>query len=230
MGALRGIRILECGELVAAPYAAKLLGHLGADVVKVEPPEGDPARWRPPFPRGDVHPERSGLHLYLNQAKRSVIVDWSRSADVDRFHELAGVADVLLVSGSPRSIEERGLTYERLSRVNPRLVVTTITPFGMAGPRRDWAATELIEVAAGGWLFISPGALADASLPPLKAFGQQADFQGGVHGAVGQDGAPATPGLERHGPESAPAGRSSGAGVRAAAPGAQGSSRASRAA
>jgi crotonobetainyl-CoA:carnitine CoA-transferase CaiB-like acyl-CoA transferase len=63
--------------------------------------------------------------------------------------------------------------------VNSRLVVTTITPFGMTGPRRDWAATELIEAAAGGWLFISPGALADASLPPLKAFGQQADFQGG---------------------------------------------------
>jgi benzylsuccinate CoA-transferase BbsF subunit len=189
MGALRGIRILECGELVAAPYAAKLLGHLGADVVKVEPPRGDPARWRPPFLRGEVHPERSGLHLYLNQAKRSVTVDWSRSADVDRFHELAASADALLVSGSPRSIEERGLTYERLRRVNPRLVVTTITPFGMTGQRRDWAATEIIEVAAGGWLFISPGALGDASLPPLKAFGQQADFQGGAHGALATLGA-----------------------------------------
>src|SRR5438093_8258341 len=189
MGALRGIRILECGELVAAPYAAKLLGHLGADVVKIEPPEGDPARWRPPFLRGDVHPERSGLHLYLNQAKRSVTVDWSRSADIDRFHELAAAADALVASGSPRSIEERGLTHERLRSVNPRLVVTTITPFGMTGPRRNWAATELIEVAAGGWLFISPGALSDASLPPLKAFGQQADFQGGAHGALATLGA-----------------------------------------
>jgi crotonobetainyl-CoA:carnitine CoA-transferase CaiB-like acyl-CoA transferase len=189
MGALHGIRILECGELVAAPYAAKLLGHLGADVVKLEPPKGDPARWRPPFLGGEVHSERSGLHLYLNQAKRSVIVDWSRSADVDRFHDLAAVANVLLVGGSPRSIEERGLTYERLCRVNPRLVVTTITPFGMTGPRRDWAATELIEVAGGGWLCISPGALADASLPPLKPFGQQGDFQGGVHGAIATLGA-----------------------------------------
>src|SRR5262249_29400404 len=133
MGPLRGIRVIECGELVAAPYAAKLLGHLGADVVKVEPPEGDPARRRPPFLRAEVHPERSGLHLYLNQAKRSITIDWSRSADVDRFHELAGLADVVLVSGAPRSIEERGLTYERLRRVNPRLVVTTITPFGMTG-------------------------------------------------------------------------------------------------
>jgi crotonobetainyl-CoA:carnitine CoA-transferase CaiB-like acyl-CoA transferase len=86
MGALHGIRVLECGELVAAPYAAKLLGHLGADVVKVEPPRGDRARWRPPFLGGEVHRERSGLHLYLNQSKRSLVVDWSRSADVDRFH------------------------------------------------------------------------------------------------------------------------------------------------
>jgi benzylsuccinate CoA-transferase BbsF subunit len=189
MGALGGMRILECGELVAAPYAAKLLAHLGADVVKVEPRDGDPARRRGPFPRGEAHLERSGLHLYLNQAKRSVVVDWSRAADVERFRRLAAAADALLVSGSPRSIEERGLTYERLRDVNSRLVVTTITPFGMTGPRRDWAATELIESAAGGWLFISPGALADASLPPLKAFGQQADFQGGVHGALATVGA-----------------------------------------
>jgi crotonobetainyl-CoA:carnitine CoA-transferase CaiB-like acyl-CoA transferase len=189
MGALDGIRVLECGELVAAPYAAQLLGHLGADVVKIEPREGDPARRRPPFLRGESHLERSGLHLYLNQAKRSAVVDWSRPADVDRFHALVAAADALLVSGSPRSIEERGLTYDHLRRVNPRLVVTTITPFGMTGPRRDWAATELIEVAAGGWLFISPGALADASLPPLKAFGQQADFQGGAHGALATLGA-----------------------------------------
>src|SRR5262249_47811305 len=149
----------------------------------------DPARRRPPFLRAAVHPERSGLHLYLNQAKRSITIDWSRSADVDRFHELAGLADVLLVSGAARSIEGRGLTYERLPRVNPLVVVAAIAPFGMTGPRRDWAATELIEVAAGGWLCISPGALGDASLPPLKAFGQQADFQGGAHGALATLGA-----------------------------------------
>jgi hypothetical protein len=133
MGALDGIRILECGELVAAPYVAKLLAHLGADVVKIEPPDGDPARGRGPFPRGEAHPERSGLHLYINQAKRSVVVDWSRAADVERFRRLA-TADALLVSGSPRSIEQRGLTYERLRDVNPRLVVATITPFGMSRP------------------------------------------------------------------------------------------------
>jgi CoA-transferase family III len=83
MGALGGMRILECGELVAAPYSAKLLGHLGADVVKIEPPEGDPARRRGPFPGSEAHAEQSGLHLYLNQGKRSMVVDWPRSGDVE---------------------------------------------------------------------------------------------------------------------------------------------------
>lgn len=183
-GALARLRVLDCGEMVAAPYAAKLLAHMGADVVKVEPPEGDPARRRGPFPNHEPHPERSGLHLYLNQGKRGVTVDWTKEEGRTLFRQLAANVDAVIVSGSPRSIEERGLTYDALCEVNPRLVVTTITPFGMSGPRRDWAATEIVEVAAGGWLYISPGALKDPSLPPLKAFGHQADFQGGAHGAL----------------------------------------------
>jgi crotonobetainyl-CoA:carnitine CoA-transferase CaiB-like acyl-CoA transferase len=75
--------------------------HLGADVVKVEPPGGDAARRRGPFPHGELHPERSGLHLYINQAKRSMVVDWSHAGDVERFRRLAAAADALLVSGSP---------------------------------------------------------------------------------------------------------------------------------
>jgi crotonobetainyl-CoA:carnitine CoA-transferase CaiB-like acyl-CoA transferase len=188
-GALDGIRVLECGELVGAPYAAKLLGHLGADVVKVEPPAGDPVRNRGPFPGKKPDLERAGLHLYLDQGKRSVVIDPSRSADQTRFQKLLAKADVVIASGSPGTLEKRGLTYGTLSQVNPRVVATTITPFGMVGPRRDWAAVEIVEVAAGGWLYISPGASRDPALPPLKAFGQQADFQGGVHAAIATLGA-----------------------------------------
>ena len=188
-GALDGIRVLECGEFAAAPYAAKLLAHLGADVVKIEPPAGDPVRHRGPFPAKKPHPERGGLHLYLDQAKRSVVIDSSRSADRARFRKLVAKADVVIANGSPGSLEKRGLTYDGLREANPRIVVTTITPFGLTGPRRDWTAVEIVEAAAGGWLYISPGALRDPSLPPLKAFGQQADFQGGVHAAIATLGA-----------------------------------------
>lgn len=188
-GALADVRVLDCGEFVAAAYAAKLLAQLGADVVKVEPPAGDPSRRRGPFPAGGPHAERGGLHLYLNQGKRGIVVDWSKEAERLRFRELAARADVVLASGSPRLLEARGLTYGALREANPAIVVTTITPFGMAGPWCDWTATELIELAAGGWLFISPGALGDPMLPPLKVFGEQADFQGGVHGAIASLGA-----------------------------------------
>ncbi|MBI2964415.1 MAG: CoA transferase [Deltaproteobacteria bacterium] len=183
-GALDGIRVLECGELVAAPYAAKLFGHLGADVVKVEPPAGDPLRRRGPFLARQPHPERGGLHLYLDQAKRGVVIDPSRSADRRRLRRLVAAADVVIAGGSPRALEERGLGYAGLREINPRIVVTTIAPFGLSGPRRDWAATEIVEAAAGGWLHASPGGLRDPALPPLKAFGQQADFQAGVHAAI----------------------------------------------
>jgi len=183
-GALAGIRVLECGDFVAASYAGKLLAHLAADVVKVEPPDGDPLRRRGPFPARTPHPELGGLHLYLDQAKRGVVVDRSRSDDRARFRNLVAEADVVIAGGSPRTLEERELTPEALLRENPRIVVTTITPFGMTGPRRDWAAVDIVEAAAGGWLYVSPGNVSDPSLPPLKPFGDQADFQGGVHAAL----------------------------------------------
>lgn len=149
-GALAGVRILECGDFVAGPFAAKLLAHLGADVVKIESPGGDSIRRRGPFRPGNSDPECSGMHLYLNQAKRSVVIDWKDRDDLRNFDKLVGSVDALIVSGSPQNIEQRGLTYEALKRLNPGIVVTTITPFGMIGPKREWAATDLIQLAAGG--------------------------------------------------------------------------------
>ena len=183
-GALAGVRILECGDFFAAPFAAKLLAHLGADVVKIEPPTGDSIRRRGPFRPGNFDPECSGMHLYLNQDKRSVIIDWKDRDSRRSFDRLVENADALIVGGSPQSIEHRGLTYEALKRLNRGIVVTTITPFGMIGPRREWAATDLIQLAAGGWLYVSPGALNDSSREPLKPFGQQSDLQAGLHGAI----------------------------------------------
>lgn len=183
-GSLAGLRILECGDFVAAPYAAALLGHLGADVAKVEPPEGDSNRRRGPYPGGKPSPETSGLHLFLDQAKRSVVLDLGSEAGRDRLRGLASAADLLIVSGSVDSIERRALTYAALSGANPRLVVTTVTPFGFNSKRRALAPREICDLAAGGWLSISPGALEDPDLPPLKPFGQQAHFQAGVSAAV----------------------------------------------
>ncbi|PFG73816.1 CaiB/BaiF CoA transferase family protein [Tepidiforma thermophila] len=177
-----GVRVLDAGELVAAAYATRLLAHLGASVVKLEDPGGDPLRERPPFvERGGYR--ASALQLFLDQCKRSVV----READPGGESTLGSLlrdADVLVISGDRRRILQRGFDPDQLLASYPSLIVVTITPFGWTGPRADWSATELIMSAAGGWLGISPGALDDPNLPPLKAFGQQCEFQGGVHGAI----------------------------------------------
>ena len=171
-GALAGLRVLECGDFVAAPYAAKLLAQLGADVVKVEPPAGDSNRRRGPFPGGAPDAETSGLHLYLDQGKRGVALDLDADEGRASLRRLAANADVLIASGPPALLERRGLTYAALNASNPQLVVTTITPFGLDAPDdRELPMRELCDVAAGGWLSLSPGTLEDPDLPPLKMFG-----------------------------------------------------------
>jgi len=188
-GALSGLRVLECGDFVAAPFAASLFGHLGADVVKVEPPEGDSNRRRGPFPGGKPNPESSGLHLYLDQAKRGAVLDLDDAGGWADFRRLAAAADVVIASGEAAKLRRRGLTYEALKEVNPVLVVTSVTPFGLDDPRSDLPMRELCDLAAGGWLSMSPGALDDPSLPPLKPFGQQAHYQAGIHAGVSTLGA-----------------------------------------
>lgn len=189
MGALDGLRVLECGDFVAAPFAATMLGHLGADVVKVEPPEGDSNRYRGPFPDGGPDRETSGLHLFLDQAKRSVVLDLESESGRAELRRLAAAADVLIASGTPELLARRGLLYEQLKDASPGLVVTSITPFGLKSGRRVPAMRELIEMAASGWLSMSPGALTDPDLPPLKPFGQQAYYQAGLHAAIATLGA-----------------------------------------
>lgn len=182
-GPLAGVRVLEVGELVSAPYAAKLLADLGADVVKIEVPTGDPARRRGPFPGGRPDPEASGLFLYLNANKRGVTLDPSRPADRAAFDRLVAGADVLVHNVHPTDSAARGLTWERLTALNPRLVMASIAPFGGTGPRADHRATDLVSWCAGGLATLN-GDPAHPELPPLKTFGDQAGFQGGLNAAV----------------------------------------------
>ncbi len=96
MRGLEGVRVPELGEMVSAAYAAKLLADLGADVVKVEPPGGERARRRGPFPSGESDPERSGLFLYLNTNKRSVVLDLDEPLDRSRLDTLIAGSDILI--------------------------------------------------------------------------------------------------------------------------------------
>jgi crotonobetainyl-CoA:carnitine CoA-transferase CaiB-like acyl-CoA transferase len=183
-GALDGIRVLDVGgELVGAAYASKLLADLGADVVKIEPLAGDPTRRRGPFAGGAPHPERSGLFLYLNANKRGVALDLEDSRGRDAFDRLVAGADLLVHDVHPTDMPARGLEWARLHALNPALVMTSIAPFGVTGPRAHWRATDLVSCCAGGLATLN-GDPAEPDLPPLRAFGSQAGFQAGLNAAI----------------------------------------------
>ncbi|MGH2586107.1 MAG: CaiB/BaiF CoA transferase family protein, partial [Dehalococcoidia bacterium] len=188
--ALDGLRVVECGGMVSAPYAAKLMADLGASVTKVEPPEGDPARQRGPFPPGpEGDPEASGLFLYLNANKRGITLDLRQENDRAALLALLDQADVFIHNLDIATAMAAGLDYATLRERLPALICTWITPFGLSGPRTGWQAENLTIVAAGGWASVSPGNSPHAELPPLAPFGHQADFQAAAHAAVATMGA-----------------------------------------
>ncbi len=181
MKGLEGMRVLELGDMVSAAFATKMMADLGADVVKIEPPEGERARRRGPFPKnapGD--PEQSGLHLAINTNKRGLVLDLEDAADRDGLDALVAASDVLVHNFAPARMHAQGLDYERLRAIRPELVMCSITPFGLTGPHRDFRAEEITVQHAGGWGWLSPGQSDFPDLPPLKAFGHQCDFQAAI--------------------------------------------------
>ena len=149
MDGLAGVKVLELGTMVSAAYATKVMADLGADVIKVEDPSGDPARWRGPFPNGAVDPEKSGIFLYLNTNKRGVTLDLGRQRE--DLLRLVAWADLLVHNYSPREMTTRGIEYQTFCDVSPRLVMCSITPFGLTGPHKDYKAYDLTLSHAGGW-------------------------------------------------------------------------------
>lgn len=130
--------------------AGLVLADLGADVIKVEPPEGSAGRCRGPLLPSAPEGERSLQFLAYNQSKRSIALDLAREPDRDVLLRLVESADFLLESAPPSLLSECGLSFERLSRANPRLVQVQITPFGCDGPYADYAASDLTVAALGG--------------------------------------------------------------------------------
>ncbi len=151
--ALDGLRVLDISEGLAAPFAAKLLGDLGADVIKLEPPDGDSARRRGPF-AGSEDIEASAPFLYANTSKRSVIIDPSSRDDLALRSRLLERADVVISHEAEPSLARRGLGYEQLAAGNPRVVLTTVTGFGSDGPYADWQWNHLIAGALGGFTYL----------------------------------------------------------------------------
>ena len=142
-GALAGIKVVEFGQMVSAPFCAKLFSDYGADVIKVEPPTGDAARRAGPFP-GDVpHAGKSGLYFVNNTNKRGVTCDVRTAEGRQLFLRLLAWADVLIENNLPQQMRAWNLDYESIKAVNPKLVVISITPFGQTGPYSGWNGYDL---------------------------------------------------------------------------------------
>lgn len=174
---LEGLRVLEIGTFVSAPYCGKLFAGYGAEVIKVEPPGGDLSRAHGPFKDGVPNPETSALFLYLNTGKKSVVLDIGAPEGRRQFLELVKTADVVIENFRPADMRRLGLTYETLSAANPRLVVISITAFGQDGPYADYESNNLVAFAMGGQMFMT--GTQDGG--PLKNGGYQADYQGGLN-------------------------------------------------
>jgi crotonobetainyl-CoA:carnitine CoA-transferase CaiB-like acyl-CoA transferase len=180
-GALAGIRILEYGQLISAPYCCKLMADLGAEVIKVEGPgSGDEARRYGPFPGGVPHPEKSGLFLYLNTNKRGITLDLQHPAGAELFLELAKRSDVLVENWPPGFLTAAGLNDSRLRSANPRLIITSITPFGQDGPYAGFKGHSLNVCHGAG---VAKG-IGSPGREPLTAPGQQAHFFGALNAAA----------------------------------------------
>ena len=177
-------RVLELGSGFSAAYAGKLLGDHGADVVKVEPPEGDTTRRRGPFPGNRNDPEQSGTFLALNLNKRGVCLDLDTEDGRAELRKLIHWADILVHNYSRLPARALGLDPATLKAECPGLVTLSITPFGNTGPYRDFVAEDITVANAGGWANLCPRTHTDPSLPPLKVFGNQAGMMAGIAGAT----------------------------------------------
>ena len=179
--ALEGVKVLDLTQYIAGPYCTKLMADYGADVIKVERPDGgDPARRLGPFYEDDPHHEKSGLFLYLNTNKRSVTLNLKVTSGLFILHELVKEADILVENYAPGVMDVWGLGYDALSEINPRLVMTSISNFGESGPYRDYKASELVLFGMGGEMH----SIGMEGREPLKQGGNVAQYEAGAAAAA----------------------------------------------
>jgi crotonobetainyl-CoA:carnitine CoA-transferase CaiB-like acyl-CoA transferase len=162
-------------------FCGRLLADMGAEVVKVEPPGGDPSRNLGPF-FGDIpHPERSLYWFSYNAGKKGITLNLESPRGRELLRGLSLKADCLIESFPPGRLEEIGLGYEALTQANPGLIYTSITPFGLTGPWRDHKATDLTLQALAGVAFT----IGEPEREPLKMCLDQSFVLAGSHAAIG---------------------------------------------
>ena len=170
-GPLSGLRVLELAD-EKGQFCGKLMGDLGADVIKIEPPGGEKTRRVGPFLDDVPHPERSLSFWHYNTSKRGITLNLETGPGAAFFQRLAAKADIVLETFPAGHLTSLGLGYEHLSGLNPGLIMCSLTPFGQTGPWRDYQTSDLLHLAAGGQMASSgydPEDVPDA--PPIAPGG-----------------------------------------------------------
>lgn len=150
-GPLSGLRVLDISEGIAGPFCARLLGDLGADVIKVERPGGDWSRRLGPFPGGVEDAEQSAAFFAFNTSKRGITLDVDTDAGRESLAHLLATHDVVIAGETAGELSARGLGFDQLAAWNQRVILTTISGFGSEGPRAPWKWSHLTTCATGGW-------------------------------------------------------------------------------
>jgi crotonobetainyl-CoA:carnitine CoA-transferase CaiB-like acyl-CoA transferase len=180
-GPLAGYRVLDFAD-EKGQLCARLLGELGADVIKVEPPrDGDRTRGNAPFYRDTESPETSLYWWTMNAGKRAVTCELRLEAGRQLVHRLVAQSDIVIETNTPGRARDLGLDYATLERVNPGVILVSITPFGQSGPYADYAATDIVGAAMGGLMYLN----GDDEHGPVRTTVPQAYTQANVQAAVG---------------------------------------------
>jgi crotonobetainyl-CoA:carnitine CoA-transferase CaiB-like acyl-CoA transferase len=163
-----GIRIVDLSQVAAGPYGISLMGDMGADVIKVEPPKGEPFRTIDNL----IAPGESGYFYGINRSKRSITLNLSTDEGRSILDELVRTADVFVLAFRPDAVERMGLGYDRLSKINPDLLYCQITAFGETGPLAKDPGMDILAQALSGVM----GMTGEPDRPPVKVGPPIADF------------------------------------------------------
>lgn len=177
---LQGLKVLDISDGIAAPFCAKLLGDLGADVLKIEPADGDWTRAIGPFADGKANQDASASFHFFNTSKQSACLDIRTAEGQEQLRRLLQNYDIVVSSHCEEVLAELGLSYLDLSEINPAVILTTITGFGSFGPYSRYQSSHLVNCAVGGWSQL-------CGIPerePLQTGGAVTDTLAGAYAAV----------------------------------------------
>ena len=176
-GPLSGVRVLDLSRAIAGPYGAMILGDLGAEVLKIEPPEGDISR----FSAGPTYKGENFFYLAFNRNKKNIVLDLGTNSGKEAFYDLVKKSDVVWDNFRPGSMERLGADYETLKEINPRIICSSIPGYGPTGPPKDRPAFDVVILAASGILSLTrkPGGT------PVRPSAPIADMAGGLFATIG---------------------------------------------